>query len=116
MWKRAGTSGRGQNGIGLQQSPGSERRGRYRLAEDQRSRRNLRKLFLNQRRAPVELEAVQHPIPLHGAKLPRRVCYRDDFDPQRFVPDVLRPGRGARWTGGQDQPSMHRGDRVQFLG
>src|SRR5918911_2627377 len=98
MRERAGAASRSEDEIGRQQRPRTKRRSRGRLTEDQRSCRYFRKLLLDERRATMELEAVQRPIPLHGAKLPCSVRYRSDLDPLWLKPDVLRPCSRARWA------------------
>ena len=59
--KRAGAMRRREHRLGIEQGPRAERCRRRRCPEDERLRRDLRQLLLDQRRAPVEARAHRAP-------------------------------------------------------
>ena len=69
---------------------------RRRCAEDQRLGRDLRQLFLDQRRAPVQNRRVDRPVALDRAQFRRRIRDRLDRDLLRIEPHIGGPRRETR--------------------
>jgi len=104
--EQARTVWRGEQCVGVEQGPGTERRARRRRAELQRLRRYDRQLRLDQHRAAMELRRIDHPIALDRAQFLGRVADRLDVDLDRIEPDILRPGRRLCRAGGDQQAVM----------